>query len=330
MQSFFSGVMSIVMFILAFLIPGSAEPASVDSPDVLFTAELLSDTHLGAFFGFQKKYLRTGLSNISASGDLVDAVVFMGDITNSGKTGDYDAFFGALRDCCSVPNTIVAAGNHDIAHVTGLSHSEARERFLGFLNDYSGAAHEKIYYSYEANGYTFIVLGDDGDRDFNRPFISDEQIAFLDTELAKATVDGKPAFVCCHWPLMYTNGQEKLWKNGCVQPAESDKIKAVLEKYDNVFYLSGHTHPGFIGPDEAEKKGYASVETKNGVTYVCLPTFGQINRHRIMLPGTGMQMEIYADKVVFKGRNFLRGQWYDDIRFDIELKSEPDSLDVAA
>ena len=46
------------------------------------------------------------------------------------------------------------------------------------------------------------------------------------------------------------------------------------------------------------------------MTYINLPTYGIVNWFGVPWSGTGAQLEVYADKVVFRPRSFLTGHWY--------------------
>ena len=103
---------------------------------------------------------------------------------------------------------------------------------------------KKSYYSYDINGYTFIVLcTEKAVRE--KAYISPEQIAFLDSELKRATADGKPAFVMCHQAFQFTHGLPEVWKTGDMGE-QSDLVRAVMEKHKTVFFITGHLHGGIF------------------------------------------------------------------------------------
>ena len=61
------------------------------------------------------------------------------------------------------------------------------------------------------------------------------------------------------------------------------------------------------------------VEQANGVTYVSLPTFGVVNVYGLLQAGTGMQMEVYEDEIIFRPRNFITNQWFTNSVYTIDL-----------
>lgn len=278
--------------------------------NILLNAVLVSDTHIDAGEFVLQGTLASGLKSLNDSKSTIDSLVVAGDLTNYGDEKSIAAFYDIVDKYSPVRTLIAAAGNHEIGHVEGATQEEARQYVMKHYNEFMGTGFEKIYFSYEVNGYKFIVLSDEADDSWDFPEISDEQIAFLDAELAAGTAQGKPVFVCCHWPLAGNNGQDIIWEDGCIKAEYGDKIRATLEKYKNVFYLSGHVHTGVNGEFINKVFGFNYVETTNGVTYVNLPTFGLVNRFGVPWPCTGVMMEVYEDEIFFRPRNFVSGRWY--------------------
>ncbi len=292
--------------------------------DCNMTVELISDTHVEEKELIRQAFLVAGLKNISRAQAQVDALVVAGDITNYADEPSLAKYYDILKTHSTVP-VITAAGNHDIGHVgdrdvTDITREEAKANFIRYNNEFMGINAEDNYYTYEVNGYTFIVLGDeviDGGH-WDGMDISAEQMAFLDSELAKATADGKPAFVVCHWPVDGMNGQEIVYPDSGIELDKND-VKTVMEKYENVIYISGHIHGGIKSELAAEVAGFANVEQLNGVTYVSLPTFGIVNSFGSPWPCAGMQMEVYDDEIVFRPRNFVTNKWFTNSVYTIEL-----------
>ena len=97
------------------------------------------------------------------------------------------------------------------------------------------------------------------------------------------------------------------------------KVKATLQKYDNVFYISGHMHEGINGELTRRVLGFCCVETVDGVNCISLPTYLIVNRYGLPGNGLGFQMEVYSDRVVFRARNFITSKWYLPYKFTIDL-----------
>lgn len=287
------------------------------NPDeALLNVSIISDTHLDARLPLGKWNLQTGLRDMNRFDN--DAVVVAGDLTNYGDGASVKYFYDIMKECCDAETWVVAAGNHEIGHPEEFTNQEARDNFIYYHNEYTGQNIENAYYSVDVKGYTFIVLVDQSEDNWDSCDIYEDQLSFLDSELARATAEGKPAFVVCHVPVEGANGQDVIYEDGGLDEY-SDAVKTILEKYQNVFFISGHVHTGINGYISQEAFGFSCVETENGVTYVNLPTYGIVNRYGIPWNGMGFQMEVYEDEVIFRARKFNTSRWYGFYEFNIDL-----------
>lgn len=284
--------------------------------EALLNVSIISDTHLDARLPLGKWNLQTGLRDMNHFDN--DAVVVAGDLTNYGDGASVKYFYDIMKECCDAETWVVATGNHEIGHPEEFTNQEARDNFIYYHNEYTGQNIENVYYSVDVKGYTFIVLGDQSEDNWDSCDIYEDQLSFLDSELARATAEGKPAFVVCHVPVEGANGQDVIYEDGGLDEY-SDAVKTILEKYQNVFFISGHVHTGINGYISQEAFGFSCVETENGVTYVNLPTYGIVNRYGIPWNGMGFQMEVYEDEVIFRARKFNTSRWYGFYEFNIDL-----------
>ena len=326
-KAIFSNFLAFLMAILLTAFPyNGVELPTIDAAkdDCRMVAELISDTHLEEKEFIRQSFLKTGLKNLSRAKITVDAVVNAGDLTNYADEPSLAKYYEILEKY-SPCKALSAAGNHDIGHagdrdVTDITREEAKANFIRYNNEYLGIDAQDTYYSYEVNGYKFIVLGDicyDGGH-WDAMDIGPEQMAFLDSELAAGTAEGKPVFVVCHWPVDDINGEATIWPGSGIDLAVND-VKSVMEKYDNVFYISGHMHAGIKSTAVDEKYDLATVETVNGVTYINLPTYGLVNMFGDPVSGTGAQLEVYDDCVMIRPRNFITNAWYTNSVYTIGL-----------
>ncbi len=321
MSNFGTFLMAIILTVLPY--EGLELPLIYNQEDdCLMTVELISDTHVEEKELIRQLMLTSSLTNLRFARDEVNAVVVAGDITNYADEPALAKYYDILEKYSPVP-VITAAGNHDIGHVgdrdvTNITREEAKANFIRYNNEYMGMQNTENYYTTEINGYKFIVLGDDviDGGHWDAMDMSPEQMAFLDRELASA--DGEPVFVICHWAVDGKNGQEIVYPDSGIELDRND-IKSVMEKYENVFYISGHIHGGIKSTLAAELAGFANVEQENGVTYVSLPTFGIINSFGYPWSGTGIQMEVYESKVIFRPRNLVTNAWFTNSVYTIDL-----------
>ncbi len=289
--------------------------------DIKLNAAIISDVHIDTRLPCGKALLKKAFKDMNGCKTPIDAAIVTGDLTNYGDKESIVDYFKIFSDTSNAVAKISAMGNHDIGHVRdlGLTNQEARDWFLEKQNEYMGTSFEKNYYSYDVNGYRFIVLCDESEDNWDTFEMYDEQIAWLDSQLADATKDGLPAFVICHEPVEGVNGQPIVWDDGAMDSDSSTKIKAVMEKYSNVFFISGHMHAGINGELTEKVLGFKCVETLNDVTYVTLPTYLLVNRFGIPWNGMGFQMEVYGEKVLFRARSFISSRWYSAYEFEVPI-----------
>ena len=274
-------------------------------------AALVSDIHIDVDWPIGEWIWANGLNDLRYSVDPVDALIVSGDLTNYGDGPSIESFFNIMAEKNSAAYWVTAMGNHDVGHVEDTTQEGARQRFVDLYNalNPSGEQIDKAYYKLDVNGYRFVVLCDDGDDTWDCPDMSAEQLQFLDDSLAEAADRGLPMFVVCHVPVEGVNGQDVIWDDGGLDD-NSDAVQAILEKYENVFFISGHVHTGINGPLVETVFGFSCVETINGVNYVNLPTYMIINRYGVPWGGMGFQMEVYDDEVLFRARNYGSSKWY--------------------
>lgn len=251
--------------------------------------------------------------DIMNSEEELDAFIIAGDIAENGFEAEYDA---VAADICALntKNFIMAAGNHDIRL---RDYEQSKATFLDFMNSLNGEenAQDSLYYRYDVEGYTFLVMGSEEAR-FEDAYISEEQLNWLDTEAAAATKNGKPVFVVIHYPLKDTHGlpatwNNSLWESGSVGD-QSDEIYTILNKYENVILITGHLHTGF---------GEYTYEKIGDIHGINVPSVGIENKDgEYNDAGTGFYVEVSADEVVFHARDFAKGVNLPDYDIAIELQ----------
>lgn len=289
-------VLSVLMAFGVITGPATDDPITLrDEENVNMTAVLWADTHIRPT-GISPFNLECGLEDIENSGIDFDALVIAGDISELGDDVSYELMWDAFENT-SIENILLATGNHDIRVVYDLR----TEQIIDKTNSFLGTEIDNPYYSYDVNGYTFIVMGSDRQH-FEKAVISDEQLSFIDSELARATADGKPAFVVCHQPLENTHGLPEVWKNGGIGE-QSEQVREFLVKYKNVFYINGHLHDGVY------ENSLEVLNEENGVYSVNLPAYGRENDYgEFLQPGLGTYVEVYDDEIVFTARDFRAGK----------------------
>ncbi len=309
----------IIYFILSAIMTVAAMSGgapSTDSPmeaikpeEVKLTFAAIADTQFAMFTPNRYPNFKSTAEDLHNNNGSFDALVLAGDITETGSLAEYQMIYDRLSGLDS--KYIFAVGNHDVRE---LSYGTAVDRFTNFINTVNGeTVTDMLHYSTEINGYKFIVIGTDNYQ-FEKAYISDEQLAWLETEIASA--NGKPVFVIGHQPLKKTHGLPDTWRASALPDDgnigdQSNEIKAIFENHPNVFFITGHIHTG-LGKYTYEKLGNSHL--------VCLPSVsvsnfgGDYNAN-----GTGYVVEAYETEIIFRARNYSEGEWVPEYDLTIPL-----------
>lgn len=267
-----------------------------NSDKVLLSFAAIADTHLPNRESAEKN-LENCFKDLANSKETFDAFLMAGDLADYGTNNEYERFFRPLDNQKVTKNIFVTMGNHDARLFFKKNSKIVMKKTKEYLGiDTKG----KTYYSYDVKGYTFIVLCTEK-RVLEKAYISPEQIAFLDKELARGTKDGKAVFVMCHQPFAETHGLPEVWKTGDMGE-QNDEVRAVMEKYRNVFFINGHLHGGIF------EKIAETINEENNVQSISIPGYRKPNNFGITDCGVGYYCEVYENKVIFKARSFLTGK----------------------
>ncbi len=291
---------------------------------------VISDIHMTDETA-RRDMLELGLYDMDKADEKLDAIVMAGDMTDHGNSTHYQMLADAFAKYTPADNIVMAMGNHDTwNNEIDEEHefSQSKKLFIEYNKTIANRDIENVYYSTVINGYTFIVMSSESNN--TDAYISPAQLAWLDSELSKASADNKPVFVVSHWPLAGTHGLPLTWLDN---PAfedtsdldetdgsfgdQNDEVEAILQQYNNVFFISGHLHNG---ASDNSIYGYASVETVENVTSINLPSYMYSNTKGSPSNGNGFVFEVYDNEVIIRTRNFSGGVWYTSEVYNITLK----------
>jgi len=175
----------------------------------------------------------------------------------------------------------------------------AIDRFLELAN------RDLVYGDTWINDYHFIFLGSERSRisDISytdEAFLSDTQMDWLQNILNNN--DGprhKAIFVFLHQPIPYST-EGGLHQGYVIQ---WERLNSILSLHPEVILFNGHTH---------YELDYQNMESKEGFTIVNSSSLvSPIDKIRkpIMNSAPGLVVEVYNEKVVIKGRDFLKQDW---------------------
>ena len=321
-KSFVSVLMAMLNFFTSLIFGNfTADFKPIDSDECRLNCSIISDIHMDKTV-LRSFMLEFGLNDMENADDEIDLLVCSGDLTDHGEKEEWDMLAKTFAKYTPAKEIILAQGNHD-TWTEDDGYGLARDYFVSYSNEITGRNNEKEYFTTKVNGYTFIVLASEDDR--TSMLMSDEQLEWLADEMEKASKDGLPIFVICHWPVNQTHGLPETWGDKDMEPDDggigdqSAAVEKILKSYDNIFMINGHLHNGFSNADQLDLNKYTSVESDGSFHSVNLPSYMYMTARGRVANGTGYQLEVYDDRVEIRPRSFSAGVWYTDYNVTIPL-----------
>lgn len=325
MITFIRSILAVIMSLLSIGFSGIFGDFTAETKPLKEECRLnfatISDIHMTTETA-RRDMLRFGLEDMEEFSSSLDALVLSGDLTDHGEEPEWEMLKEAFSPYTPAENIIMAQGNHD-TWTEDDKYDLARTLFIKYNKEISGREIENEYYSTKINGYTFIVLASETDR--TSAYMSDRQLEWLADEMEKASQDGLPIFVICHWPINQSHGLPTTWGDDEPEPDDggigdqSAQVEKILKAYENVFYITGHIHSGFVKESQKDVYGYTSVESEGSFHSINLPQYMYLTLRGRIANGTGFVFEVYDNEVVLRARSFSAGVWYTDYNTTIEL-----------
>ena len=264
--------------------------------ECVMTFTVLSDVHVEgnnlARYQVFTRSLRDAARNKESK-----AVVFLGDNTMNGQTGEHLLFHGAVAKLLPEDqNVLVCLGNHDIGNGEG-DYEQLQNRWYAFQEAFFGRKLTHPYYSEVIGGCYFIALATEA-HEVHDFVMTAEQMDWLREVLAEAADSGMPAFVYSHYPTDYAEGTDG-------RDCGLTELLADYAREHDLLSFTGHRHmPMHL---------FWSFDDDNGYPEFSLPRLtelGGADDHEVYEDtGVGVQVEIYKNEVSVRARDFYRGQW---------------------
>ena len=328
-RTFLSIAMTVIAIVSPELLGDRLAPdAPINSEECRLSFAAISDLHIetteynDAMAKYTDLTLNAILPDFKRFEKELDALVVAGDITDHGYEEQWQKTQELFTSYDLTDNIILAAGNHD-TWTRAEQGKSYKDLFTEYSSKISGKDIDNIYYSLEVKGYTFIVLCSEADNVGG--YFSDAQINWLKAELKKAAEKDKPIFVICHWPINQTHGLPQSFGDKEYDEttggmgAQSAAIEQALKEYDNVFLISGHIHAVLSNAETKEEIGYQNLESYGSFHSLNLPRINTLSPIGYNWIGTGYNVEVYDDEVVFRARNYFSGNWIPEYDYTVEL-----------
>lgn len=321
-----TGILTIIAAIAPAQMSDAMAPnAPLDADNCKLNFAVMSDTHIRTDeLGFLNNLvLNLTMNDFEYSEGRYDGIVFVGDNTDHGYEEQWQGLCSVMETYDPAENIYFAVGNHDTWTRDESGDTNFKDLFVEYTSKLSETTIPNIYYSTNINGYPFIFISSEGDE--VGMYMSEEQISWFSAEMEKAAALDKPIFVFSHWPINKTHGLPVSWgdeeydDNSGGIGEQSAQVNEILQKYENVFYFSGHIHNGLSNADSKEKLGYESVEKVGNIHSINLPAIHGINENGAIAPGCSYAVEVYENEILFRARNFMTGYWMPEYNYTITL-----------
>ena len=286
---------------LAMLDTGEPKPLQgepLGRGDSLMTFAVFGDPQVSNYMFARENSFYAACKDIARCEGL-DALVIVGDIVENGMKCEFRTVARMLTELSGkVDRFFLVPGNHDIRF---RPYKLQLKRFREFAASTKNAVvpdEGRYYHSFDYPCCRFIMMGADRSK-IEASYISPAQLEWLDREIGIAESENKPAFVFNHQTLKKHNGLPMTWLGrgkwrGSIG-MQSDAVKRVFEKHNNVIFVTGHLH---WGVNEYTYEDYGSYKA------VAAPTIGAGNHGTYEYDTQGLVFSVYEDKIIMRARLF--------------------------
>ena len=291
----FTRLFTTIALVFSLLLQNLAVTPLQKADDVRLKAVLISDIHADADCTRDRSNaLRQIFLSIGRHHNDADTLVMSGDLTNSGDLREYINLNTFLNVYSHIGDRVPELGNHDSWHHSDDPDFATAEKNFKTFCACSGVKTDRVYYTKQVNGYSFIATGVE-DCDFKNPYHSDAQMDWLEKELNDAIGQGKPVFVICHKPLQSLGD--------AADRMEQILTDAAANATAPILYVSGHDHE--IGDNTYARAGEHLI-------YLNLPSVIYTGDG-----GLGFVAQITEHELTLTGMDFLTNEPLDSYEYAV-------------
>ena len=286
--------------------PDKNTPIEIDE-NAKITFAVFGDPQVTSVSPVREMRFTAACEDIANMHSPLDALVIVGDVSEYGSENDFDTASRILNTASdNFKNFIAVSGNHDVRFRNYKNQLYCFNNFVASVKGGKIGGYDHYYFSKEINGYKFIMLGTDKTK-LESAYISEEQLIWLEKEIAEGTKNGKPVFVFNHQPLKKEHGLPDVWFShdnfrGSIGNS-SDRVKRIFERYHNVIYITGHLHYGVYEKSYEDHGAYKSLS---------VPVVGPVNHGDNASDCQSYVISVYEDRIIAKARLFGDGKYMDE------------------
>ena len=286
-----------------------------DESEALAKFIVVSDTHMTLDYQPYVDRVQNMFEDIAEFCPDNDAIIVVGDITNSGTPEQY-AKFAELAEASGFKfpdDFVLVIGNHDQYDST--EGAQPVSNLTDLFREQAGISDQvHPYYDRTINNVHLIVLGPDSYPSDNWAHfgISDEQIEWMDSML-DADLDNKQlSFVFMHEPLYQTVRNTEPGDFGhewSLSDEDNENLHDCLKKHPNVIFFTGHTH---ALPDTVQLEGEDPLYVGTGSVAYCIDDIDddESGEADISTYGSlGWEVTVWTTCIRFRMRDFLNREY---------------------
>jgi len=188
---------------------------------------------------------------------------------------------------------------------------ELWERRMRRFADGTGEA--APYHDHWIGGYHFIFLGSESPHPKDCD-LSEAQLTWLQDRLAEEAASDRPIFIFLHQPLRDTVAGS-MSEQGWYGVNQDAALKEVLSGYPQAILFTGHTHWQL----EAERMMFDGQGAMPSMFNASSVAYLWTDQDEHLTGSEGLQVEIYEDRIVVRGRDFVKRSWIAGAEYEVSL-----------
>lgn len=310
----------------------------------LATFQVITDTHVTEEpQHIHNLHLERALTDLLSFSEGSSGIMHIGDVTDHGRLGEYHELHRILKSYRTIlPPIRYTLGNHDVgiglvdeppAHLLSMSSQEIHtwvqeamaksakvpmqeeklgdfwEQRLGMFMEATDS--QAPYHDHWIDGYHFIFLGTEQPHPKDCE-MSSTQLQWLETTLAEQAAPNRPIFVFLHQPLLNTVAGS-IEEQGWYGVKQDTELKAVLNRYPQVMLFTGHTHWTL----DNERTRYGDDQQRPSMFNAASVAYLWTDEDEYLEGSQGLHVEIYEDRVIVRGRDFVQGCWLEGVEYTV-------------
>jgi 3',5'-cyclic AMP phosphodiesterase CpdA len=264
---------------------------------MLYKVGVLSDIHLPMQTG--EEDFKRAMGYLIGT-EQVDFIAICGDLTYNGTNTEL-ANYKEKADAYRGNTPIYAvAGNHE-NYPNGVAEGDIEGR----IPAYTG---HPLYYTFTNGNDAYIMVGVRSNSSDNLFTVAELQWLYETLEANR----NKRCFVFEHvFPWDGSGDVLNAYSVDLLKGTVGSVFRSLMRHYKNVIWFHGHSHVKFDGQLYGDM---ANIDKLYGmyslhIPSLCYPAEGDADRGYIYAESEGYVMDVYADGIHLRGRDFVRGEF---------------------